>query len=365
MHAPVIAAALALIGGAPANLHDGLAVAAPTAALADPGRMAGLPAAIARGDFPKTSAVLIVVRGRLAYEGYFGDGNRDLLNDTRSAMKSVTGLAVGLAIADHAIPSVKAPALAYLSELTPFANSGPEKRAITLEDLLTMSSALDCNDDDDASPGNEDRMHERGAWTRWAVDLPIMNGWRRDAAGLGPWRYCTAGAVLAGQIVQRATRTRIDHYIEARTFAPLGIRHWQWPYSPTGEVMTGGGLRLTARDMAKVASMLADDGRWHGRQVIPAAWVNESLTARRPAYPGLSYGYFFWNHVYQTPCGPVDGWYMAGNGGNAILVLKDLKAAVVVARTNFGQRAMHKQTTQLLETYVLPAIKCPAVSAPS
>jgi CubicO group peptidase (beta-lactamase class C family) len=126
--------------------------------------------------------------------------------------------------------------------------------------------------------------------------------------------------------------------------------------------MTGGGLELTARDLAKVAWMLADRGRWRGRQVVPANWIDAALTERRPAYPGLSYGYFFWRRAFATTCGPVDGWYMAGNGGNAILILRDLRAAVVVARANYGAKGMHDQTKALLETYVLPALKCRARS---
>ena len=334
------------------------AIAAPTSGLSDPGRLTGLAAAVERGDFPKTSAVVVMKDGRLAYEAYFGAGGPDVLNDTRSAMKSVTSLAVGLAIADGALGGVKAPAFSYLQDLAPFANDMPDKRAITVEDLLTMSSALDCNDDDDASPGNEDKMHPQPNWTRWAVDLPTMKDYRRDAAGLGPWRYCTTGAFLLGQIVQRAAKTLVDQYIDGRILAPLGITRWQWPYSPAGETMTGGGLRLTARDAAKLAWMLADGGRWQGRQIVPAAWIDAALTARRPAYAGLSYGYLFWERTYTTTCGKVGGWYMAGNGGNAIVILRDLRAAVVVARTNYNTHGMHDQTQALLEGYVLPALMC-------
>jgi CubicO group peptidase (beta-lactamase class C family) len=326
--------------------------------LADPSRLIGLPAAVARGDFPKTNAVLVVSNGRLVYERYFGEGGPGVLNDTRSATKSVTSLAIGVAIGAGAIGSVKDRAFAYLRDLAPFANDTPDKQSITLEDLLTMSSALDCNDDDRASPGNEDNMHPQPNWSRWAVDLPTMRGYRRDDAGLGPWRYCTTGAFLLGQVLQRATKTPADRYIETKILRPLGITRWTWPYSPSGEPMTGGGLRLTARDLANLAWMIADEGRWRGRQVVPSAWIDAALTERRPAYPGLGYGYFFWRRTFSTTCGAVDGWYMAGNGGNAILILRDLHAAVVIARANYGAKGMHDQTRALLETYVLPALKC-------
>lgn len=318
----------------------------------------GLREAIQRGDFPKTNAVLVMRAGALVYEGYFGDGGAEVLNDTRSAMKSVTSLAVGLALADKRLSSVKQPAFPILADLAPFKNDSGEKQVITLEDLLTMSSALECNDDDEASAGNEDRMHEQQSWARWAVDLPTMKGYQRDATGLGPWRYCTAGAFLLGQIVQRAAGTPVDRYIEERLFAPLGIRKWEWPRSPAGEVMTGGGLRLTARDAANLAWMLVNHGNWNGTQVVSASWVDQALTVRRTAYAGLGYGYLFWWHEYRTECGAATAWYMAGNGGNAILMFRELSAAIVVARANYNTRGMHQETTAMLEKHILPALVC-------
>ncbi|HEY2444864.1 MAG TPA: serine hydrolase [Rhizomicrobium sp.] len=342
----------------PPDLHDGFLVAPATATGLDPAPLSDLRDAVARGDYPHTTSVLIVLNGRLSYEDYFGEGSARLLNDTRSATKSITALGVGAAIGDGAISSQHARAFTLLADLRPFRNDTPDKQATTIEDLLTMSSALDCNDDDDKSPGNEDNMHPQPNWSRWAVDLPTAPGYRRDASGLGPWRYCTTGAFLLGQILQRAAHQPVDQYIENRILRPLGITEWEWPHSPAGEIMTGGGLRLRSRDLAKIAWMLADDGRWEGRQVVPASWVDAALTVRRNAYPGQNYGYFFWQRDYRTACGPVAGWYMAGNGGNAIVVLRDLRTAIVVTRTNYNTHGMHQQTTDLLERFVLPALPC-------
>src|SRR5215831_3136424 len=207
----------------PANLHDGLSVASPGRAGLVVAPLAGLEEGVAKGGYPKTASVLIMNDGKLVYEQYFGDGGRELLNDTRSATKSITSLAIGAAIGSGYIPSQRALAFSYLGDLRPFRNDTPDKEAITIEDLLTMSSALDCNDDDDKSPGNEDKMHLEQNWSRWAVDLPTMDGYRRDPTGRGPWRYCTVGPVLLGQVLQRATRTRADRYIESKLLKPLGI----------------------------------------------------------------------------------------------------------------------------------------------
>lgn len=66
-----------------------------------------------------------------------------------------------------------------------------------------------------------------------------MGGWKREADGLGPWRYCTAGSFLLGQIVERAVGERIDSYVARRILDPLGIARAQWDRSPSGEFQTG------------------------------------------------------------------------------------------------------------------------------
>jgi CubicO group peptidase (beta-lactamase class C family) len=316
--------------------------------------------AIGQGNYPKTTSVLIMRNGHLVYERYFGEGGKDLLNNTRSATKFMTTLALGAAIGEHAIPSEHIPAFPYLSDLKPFQNDTADKHAITLEDMLTMSSALACNDDDDASPGNEDNMHSQNNWTRWAVDLPTMEGYARDAQGLGPWRYCTTNAFLLGQVIQRATHVQVDSFTENEILRPLGISKWNWSYSPTHEVMTGGGLQLQSRDLAKIAWMVADRGRWHGQQILPAAWIESALTVRRASRPDQSYGYFIFEENYSTACGIRPVWYMAGNGGNQILMLPDLSAAIVITRTAFNVRGTSVQTAEMLKKYILPSLPCAA-----
>ena len=345
---------------APPDLHDGLAVAAPSAVGLDGAILASMTAAIARGDYPKTTSVLIIRDGTLAYESYFGEGHRSLLNNTRSATKFFVALAVGTAIRDGAIPSEDTPAFPYLADLKPFRNDSSQKQAITLKDMMTMSSALDCDDNNDGSPGNEDKMHAEQNWTRWAVDLPTMYNYTRDSFGLGPWRYCTANAFLVGQVIQRATHTPVDTYIDKKVLRPLGIEQRTWSYSPDHETMTGGGLELRSRDLAKVGWMIANDGRWEGREIIRKSWIDEALTTHRASRPDQNYGYFIFEGQYKTACGPHQVWYMAGNGGSQIVILRDMRTAIVVTRQAYNIHGSSLQTQDLLERYALASLPCGA-----
>ena len=124
------------------------------------------------------------------------------------------------------------------------------------------------------------------------------------------------------------------------------------------EVMTGGGLRLRTRDLATVARMLLAHGAWNGAQVVSAAFVDAALTQQRDAMPEQNYGYLFWTRRYKTPCGTTTGWFMSGNGGNAVVMFRELDAVVVVTRTHYNSPGMHQQTARLIEDQILPQLAC-------
>jgi CubicO group peptidase (beta-lactamase class C family) len=180
----------------------------------------------------------------------------------------------------------------------------------------------------------------------------------RGDVGRGPFAYCTAGSFLLGQVVQRATRQPLDQYFDSQLFRPLGIRERQWSRSPGGEWMTGGGLRLRSRDLLKLGVLLLDEGRWQGVEIVPAAWVRRMRTVSNVVNDGQSYGMLTWQRRYRTPCGDVSGWYMSGNGGNAVVSVESQRMVAVVTRTHYNQRGMHEQTRRLLEDHVFAALTC-------
>lgn len=321
---------------------------------AAPPSLAGLEAAITRGDYPLTTSVLVLRNGEIAHESYFGVGARDRLNDTRSATKTIVALAVGAAIEDGLVASVDAPVAPLFPE---FANAAPFMRDITFRDLLTMTSALHCDDNND-TPGNEENMYPQSNWVDFVRSLPEEPGWARAQDGLGPWRYCTAGSFLLGQAIERASGQPIDAYIEARVLGPLGVTNMQWDRSPSGEVQTGGGLELSARDLGKLGWLIVERGRWGGSQIVPASWIDEMTTVRRPTFMGMRYGYQIWARDYPTPCGEVTAWFMAGNGGNHVLAIPQRRLVVVVTREAYNTRGMHPQTMDMVERFILPAAAC-------
>ena len=135
-----------------------------------------------------------------------------------------------------------------------------------------------------------------------------------------------------------------------RLFAPLGIRHYKWLTAPEGVNAGGFGLQLQPRDLAKLAFLYLHHGRWNGRQIVPAAWVEHSTTDL-VAGPRYDYGYLWW-------LDRADGYaYMAGLYGQ-LAVVDPGKDLVAVITAHFpGTVDGNSVNRRLLETYILPAAR--------
>lgn len=318
---------------------------------------------IDRGTYKDITSVLVMKDGEMVYERYFGNGGTMYPNNTRSATKTVTSMALGAAIQQGAFESVEDRIWPLFEIYEPVENPSPLKEDIRLKDLLTMSSALDCNDSDQTTPGYEDKMHEQDDWTNFVLDLPVMPGWSRDGTGLGPFRYCTAGTFLLGQAIELAVGQNLDAFVDAALFGPLEVEFREWYRSPIGEEQAGGGLLLYSRDLMKLGALALNDGMWNRRRLLPEGWIEESTKAYRRPSELEGYGYQWWLRDFTSvTTGLVHpAFFMSGNGGNKVAVFKDLDMVVVITAERYGTRGMHQQSTEIIQDYVLPAFEVGAV----
>jgi CubicO group peptidase (beta-lactamase class C family) len=158
----------------------------------------------------------------------------------------MTGMLVGIAL-DPGLLALDSKVLPFFPDKQPIQNPDPRKDAITVEDLLTMSSILECDDWNDFSRGNEERMYVVEDWLRFALDLPVKGcpSWANkpvDSPHERSFSYCTAGVFVLGQVLARATKTPVEAFARESLFGPLGIDRVDWKLSPLGEAQTGGGL---------------------------------------------------------------------------------------------------------------------------
>jgi CubicO group peptidase (beta-lactamase class C family) len=344
------------------NRHDGWASAALESVSIAEKPLHDLETAIHAGDFKKIGSVLIARHGKLVYESYF-DGDASTLRDTRSATKSITDILVGIAIGEKKLSGVDARVLSLLPERArKMQNPDPRKDKITVEDLLTMSSVLECDDWNDASRGNEERMYVIEDWTQFILDLPVRGhmhvGEQEQPPKYGRYfSYCTGGVFVLSEVLQKATGIRTDHYAQEKLFERLGITDVEWVYSPRNIPQTGGGLRLTGRDLLKVGQLYLNGGTWQGRRIVDEAWVKTSTQPHAQIDGETEYGYLWWLKAFKSGGKSCPAFFMSGNGGNKVAVFPGLDLVVVITSTNYNTRGMHEQTERLLTDYILPAVQ--------
>lgn len=324
----------------------------PEAAGLSPARLHALERALADGAFPKTDSVVVARQSQLVYEWYGRGTAPATLRNTRSVTKTVTSMLIGIAIDQGYLADVSVPIVSLLDDWLPVAHPDPRKAAITLEDFLTMSSALACNDNDPDSPGNEERMYPLPDYVRFTLDLPVRPLDGPAVTGERIFSYCTAGVATLGGVLERATGASVPDFAVRYLFDPLGIQSLTWQFSPSGLAMTGGGLCLTSRDLLKVGQLYLDGGRWQGVRVVSEDWIRASTRTHAQVDAHTAYGYLWW----LRPFAGADAWLMSGNGGNKVAVFPSLQLVVVITSTNYNTPGMHLLTDRLLCDYILPAI---------
>jgi len=292
-------------------------------------------AGVQTGEFGAVTAIVVDVGG--AVDARYFSGDESTLRNTRSATKTITGTLIGIAIERGELAGVETRILDVLDDLV-VRNSDPRKHEITVEDFLTMSSLLECDDWNEFSAGNEERMYLVDDWVEFTLGLPIRGfpSWtdRPEDAPCGrSFSYCTAGVSTLGAVLERATGVPVPAYAQEHLFDPLGIENATWAFSPRGIAQTGGGLELRAGDLAKLGGLYRDGGR---------ARIDDRY----------DYGYLWWLRTYDG----IASYGMGGTGGNRVVVLPGLDAVVVIAAENFSRRDAQQLTDTLLERHVLPTL---------
>jgi len=325
----------------PALLDDGWEREDPAVAGFDAPKLGAALAGMMNGEV-NLHGIVVERYGKLVAERYRRGRDRTVNNlfshdrdfgptvrhDVRSVGKSVIGLLAGIAQQQGKLGSVTTPVLDFYPEHADLATH--ERRAITLEHLLTMSSGLRWHE---GGAGPDDEHHLMWAWSpaSYVLSRPIA------AAPGTTFAYNSGGNLLLADIVGKVTGVPWQDYARTALFAPLGITDWEWKGDFLGRPMAYTGLRMRPRDMAKLGRLVLNRGQWRGRQIVPAAWIDESLKPRlATGFDDTRYGYFFWTGTV-TWQGRTRPWAAAfGNGSQRIFVVPDLDMTVVITAGAYG-----------------------------
>lgn len=356
----------------PVALNDGWKTASAESLGVDATRLAGLTASLRAWPELGVHAVLIERAGRLIYEEYF-DGfderwgeplgrvsmTRESKHDLRSVTKSVVSALAGIAVGSGAIQSLDQPVVQWFPEY-PELNTA-ERRRVTLAHVLAMTSGMQWNED---IPYNDPRNDE----IRMTVDSqPLRYALSRPFA-VDPGSDFTYNGGLTqvmAAVIQRATKASLQEYARTKLFEPLGITDFEWVGNLAGMPSAASGLRLRPRDVAKFGSLYLHGGRWNGKQVIPADWIQLStrrhfrFRPRTGADSGgeFGYAYFWWYSCYPTARGLIEARTAIGNGQQRIFVLPGLDMVVTVLAGRYNDFTTGATLgARILRQHVIPAV---------
>lgn len=273
------------------------------------------------------------------------------LHSLQSVSKSVMSALIGIAIDRGELPGLDA----TLGELLPHRNIvDPALRAIRLENLLTMTSGIQWNEEASYfDPTNDATASEATEdWVGFLLKKPRIKKPGEE------FNYNSAVSQSLSEILATATGIPTNIYAERYLFEPIGIKDYYWNDAPEGFSNAGGGLFLAAADLARFTLLFAQMGEWNGRQVISREWIERSRTSWVTAYPdsGLEWGYGYQWWIYrqssQSGSGMYGGW---GWGGQFPLVVPDLGLVAVFTGWNIRDDADYAYPFDLFyDRIVLP-----------
>jgi CubicO group peptidase (beta-lactamase class C family) len=314
---------------APEQRADGWPVASPQELGFDPQRLALMHELLQAHRTGGVDALLVARAGTLVYEGYFSSGaaveNTHML---ASGTKSVVSLLVGAAVGRGLIQGSEQPISELFPEHADIFAAQPEKRGITLRDVLTMSAGLQWGEHHPSDPDNDSRRMARAPdAARWVLEQPLVSEPGSEFV------YSGGCSTLLAAAVRNVTGTRADTFAEEALFGPLGIESYVWGHFDDGLVDGEGGLHLRGRDFLKLGQLALHNGSWNGQQVIPTSWIQESI---RPwigtGQYATRYGYQWWTYDLPRSDGTVEpaGIVLAsGYGGQKLFLVPTLDLAVV------------------------------------
>jgi CubicO group peptidase (beta-lactamase class C family) len=252
-------------------------------------------AALARlvefGTSRSFDSLLIVRHGRIVLDAYYAPYAADVPHITNSTTKAVIGTLTAIASRDGLLDSVDHRMLDYFADRG-VANVDERKKAITVQNLLDMTSGLDWEEPLSGRPVSLIATERSPDWIKFILDRQM------SSAPGDVFNYNSGNPHLLSAILTGLTGLSASDYAKARLFGPLGINKWNWRRDPQG-ISTGGyGLALLPRDMAKIGYLYLRGGKWEDKPLIPAGWVEKTSHAtvnmNASFEPTLRYSNFFW-----------------------------------------------------------------------
>jgi CubicO group peptidase (beta-lactamase class C family) len=272
----------------------------------------------------RTRAVVIVHDGLVVGERYADGITADTpligWSMTKSVMNALAGILVrqGRWSLDAAVP------------IPEWRQPGDPRGAITLDDLLHMSSGLEF--DEQMTLPLTDVLHMLlavGDMAAFAADKPL------EAAPGTRWQYSSGTSVILARAMRTAMRDGGEYEVFPRRalFEPLRMSSAVLETDAAGTFVGSSLMYATARDWARFGMLYLQDGVWNGQRILPAGWV-EYTRMPAPADASRRYGAHFWLDVpdgYRASAAPLpaDAFHAAGHQGQFVTIVPSRNVVIV------------------------------------
>jgi CubicO group peptidase (beta-lactamase class C family) len=281
-----------------------------------------------------TTGLLIAKGDTIVFEHYQyarTDRHRFL---SESMAKTITAMLIGIAVSEGAIKSIDDTVATYVPQL-----AGTEYGKTAIRDLLHMASGVAFNE---SNHGKDDlsRLVADIFVSRTPAVVSVAQFNTRVAPPGIKWHYASVENAILGLVLRAAIQRPITVYLREKIWQPIGAEaNASWAIDSSGQEVTHCCFNAVLRDYARLGRLLAHDGMWEGRQLIPRQWLFDATTVRPgDAYltPGVAtpfdgYGYQVWIEP-----GPERRFMLRGSRGQFIFI--DPGAKLVMVHTAVRQK---------------------------
>jgi CubicO group peptidase (beta-lactamase class C family) len=301
--------------------------------------------------------------GKIVYEMYSSQLDRNAAHYLMSVTKSATAALVGAALDRHLIKAPTSTVAEILPRaLFPSTESFDRFQTVTLKDVLGMS-ALDAplspHQKTPEAKDRSDRFSRSPDRLRFALEQPTLAHIGRD------FQYTDVTPLIAAGIVQLATNKTLLDFAKEALFDPMGFQNEEWMHQDrAGFDNASYGLRLRPIDMQKFGILFLNEGCWDGQQLISKQWISTSFTPwikTRPDNREANYGWYWWADRFASRWvgHTANGWK-----GQRITVVPD-KGVVVTMTGIIEDGTEDRFYGDLFNRFIIPAVGTrAAASAP-